>query len=179
MAVILTKLLIIKLVSEIQCLIHWFFLLFYVGSSRLRAVVCWNALLTGNAKAQDGQPPSGGCVLKRRPVAKIRVNRGSSRLRAVVCWNCAIKQIDGDGDTQPPSGGCVLKPAYTVIISQASQAAAFGRLCVETRAAKRVGLGDFAAAFGRLCVETNLPFTSPLKLGGSRLRAVVCWNIDW
>ena len=33
-------------------------------------------------------------------------------------------------------------------------AAAFGRLCVETKAALSVCGNVFAAAFGRLCVET-------------------------
>ena len=75
------------------------------------------------------QPPSGGCVLK---LAKGTVSKGLT--------------------TQPPSGGCVLKPTGTgksVIIAE-------------------------AAAFGRLCVETLMTLLK-LKFGaGSRLRAAVC-----
>ena len=38
----------------------------------------------------------------------------------------------------------------------ATQAAAFGRLCVETALAVNVTICCAAAAFGRLCVETAL-----------------------
>ena len=33
---------------------------------------------------------------------------------------------------QPPSGGCVLKPSLRFCVSESCDAAAFGRLCVET-----------------------------------------------
>ena len=54
------------------------------------------------------------------------------------------------------------------------QAAAFGRLCVETVQVSVSLVGFLAAAFGRLCVETkehNPVFTLSK---GSRLRAAVC-----
>ena len=59
-----------------------------------------------SAKAQ---PPSGGCVLKRR-------KHFGHRHRIA----------------QPPSGGCVLKLGEDVFALAVDQPAAFGRLCVET-----------------------------------------------
>ena len=57
---------------------------------------------------------------------------------------------------QPPSGGCVLKHALLSDISKQCEAAAFGRLCVETtRETFILAVLDAAAAFGRLCVETT------------------------
>ena len=38
------------------------------------------------------------------------------------------------GKTQPPSGGCVLKQPSIFVGDVRKQAAAFGRLCVETSA---------------------------------------------
>ena len=55
---------------------------------------------------------------------------------------------------QPPSGGCVLKHCYITNIIKFHFAAAFGRLCVETKPSERKIFLKFAAAFGRLCVET-------------------------
>ena len=55
---------------------------------------------------------------------------------------------------QPPSGGCVLKPNIMAFRNQQFVAAAFGRLCVETKYALESHAGGVAAAFGRLCVET-------------------------
>ena len=55
------------------------------------------------------QPPSGGCVLKRL-MKRSRLTKGR----------------------QPPSGGCVLKQQALTAAAQDSNAAAFGRLCVET-----------------------------------------------
>ena len=55
------------------------------------------------------QPPSGGCVLKRR---------------RLVC--------DGGATCQPPSGGCVLKRELLGEKGLIANPAAFGRLCVET-----------------------------------------------
>ena len=55
------------------------------------------------------QPPSGGCVLKPQ--------FGQN------WWNIGM---------QPPSGGCVLKLENNFKGIDMSNAAAFGRLCVET-----------------------------------------------
>ena len=76
---------------------------------------------------------------------------------------------------QPPSGGCVLKPGSSGRV-YSNKAAAFGRLCVETKSLtgkkskttqppsggcvlKQKSITQHlrylkAAAFGRLCVET-------------------------
>ena len=54
------------------------------------------------------------------------------------------------------------------------EAAAFGRLCVETFIESQIDAGEYAAAFGRLCVETKIKL---FLFGGencSRLRAAVC-----
>ena len=56
------------------------------------------------------QPPSGGCVLKP-----------------------ALEDLETAWLSQPPSGGCVLKQLYRLIEQFVCLAAAFGRLCVETR----------------------------------------------
>ena len=55
------------------------------------------------------QPPSGGCVLK-------------------LSENDVAHEIY----VQPPSGGCVLKLSHYVWLNKLNNAAAFGRLCVET-----------------------------------------------
>ena len=75
---------------------------------------------------------------------------------------------------QPPSGGCVLKQIYLEAAKATIEAAAFGRLCVETQSKEQAAQAIIAAAFGRLCVETisRLPFN--FALGSSRLRAAVC-----
>ena len=57
---------------------------------------------------------------------------------------------------QPPSGGCVLKPQIVESDYIIKQAAAFGRLCVETLFCKKPPTPNVAAAFGRLCVETAI-----------------------
>ena len=58
---------------------------------------------------------------------------------------------------QPPSGGCVLKPQSDRGMMKKAEAAAFGRLCVETPRLPKVSNNatNKAAAFGRLCVETS------------------------
>ena len=60
------------------------------------------------------QPPSGGCVLKRR--------------RITICLFCV--------SCQPPSGGCVLKQPHQHELRHALAPAAFRRLCVETNLPK-------------------------------------------
>ena len=57
---------------------------------------------------------------------------------------------------QPPSGGCVLKQLFAVCEIQRVIPAAFGRLCVETRAHAACNCATPPAAFGRLCVETRV-----------------------
>ena len=56
------------------------------------------------------QPPSGGCVLKPR-----------------------VNEIFDELKMQPPSGGCVLKQKDVWRVVMFILAAAFGRLCVETK----------------------------------------------
>ena len=56
---------------------------------------------------------------------------------------------------QPPSGGCVLKQYKEKDEKKRGPAAAFGRLCVETRSNPMARAKHHAAAFGRLCVETG------------------------
>ena len=63
------------------------------------------------------QPPSGGCVLK--PFER---------------------NTDSSGGRQPPSGGCVLKLLGERMEKQQAEAAAFGRLCVETIFSSRISL---------------------------------------
>ena len=77
------------------------------------------------------QPPSGGCVLKHCPATNSEVEY-----------------------EQPPSGGCVLKQHNDEHLMHYKNAAAFGRLCVETNSNNLDFSGAPAAAFGRLCVET-------------------------
>ena len=48
-----------------------------------------------------------------------------------------------------------MKRPFRVVIGQILQAAAFGRLCVETIAYIVTILDSSVAAFGRLCVETK------------------------
>ena len=75
---------------------------------------------------------------------------------------------------QPPSGGCVLKRTLLDELPSLNNAAAFGRLCVETAYALGKTLSIAAAAFGRLCVETFVSRNVELAMGSSRLRAAVC-----
>ena len=54
------------------------------------------------------------------------------------------------------------------------EAAAFGRLCVETNISEQTIQFIRAAAFGRLCVETQNDNGDTEGTSGSRLRAAVC-----
>ena len=54
------------------------------------------------------------------------------------------------------------------------EAAAFGRLCVETALWNEVRCLKAAAAFGRLCVETCVYILAVTFVKRSRLRAAVC-----
>ena len=77
------------------------------------------------------QPPSGGCVLK------LLVNQATKRkLLQPPSGGCVLKLLfflllilD---QAQPPSGGCVLKHLNLPMLDVNFEAAAFGRLCVET-----------------------------------------------
>ena len=156
MAVILTKLLIIKSVSEIQCLMHWFFLFFYVGSSRLRAAVCWN--IGENMENIELEAAAFGRLC-------VETNQVQGWL-----WHCVAAAfgrlcVETLGrslrwhsyDWQPPSGGCVLKRC-TVI-----------NACCVTRCSR------LRAA---VCWNNRL-FIDQIPFFRSRLRAAVCWNCHW
>ena len=66
-------------------------------------------LIKGGFGSSDGQPPSGGCVLK-----------------------LTYPDMTALWFEQPPSGGCVLKLHRLLNPLFPAEAAAFGRLCVET-----------------------------------------------
>ena len=65
-----------------------------------------------------------------------------------------------------------LKPVLAGVPQKA--AAAFGRLCVETRSRCLTNCWHTAAAFGRLCVETFKNTVKNCAEVSSRLRAAVC-----
>ena len=71
--------------------------------------LCVETLMNRFHSNAPWQPPSGGCVLKHLT----RLNPPPMQ-------------------SQPPSGGCVLKLAFLCEILESLNAAAFGRLCVET-----------------------------------------------
>ena len=85
------------------------------------------------AAADDGQPPSGGCVLKHAVMIK---NIKHDDLQPP-SGGCVLKhdpqQNYSEMSWQPPSGGCVLKRLTLDTNEPSADAAAFGRLCVETR----------------------------------------------
>ena len=80
-----------------------------------------------------GQPPSGGCVLKRAPVFIVGKRVGAAAF-----------------------GRLCVETGQDVLVRPLWLAAAFGRLCVETCQYQYTKLRyQKAAAFGRLCVETS------------------------
>ena len=97
------------------------------------------------------QPPSGGCVLKPPP-----------------------EQQKHATEKQPPSGGCVLKRNGITCRCVSVLAAAFGRLCVETRFGKSRLLYLAGQPPSGGCVLKRLLMVKTIKLSGSRLRAAVC-----
>ena len=142
-----------------------------------------------------GQPPSGGCVLKRI------CSRSARRY-----WpqppsgGCVLKQAGGIGKrhhhhaatfgwlcvetsqailktwykSQPPSGGCVLKqPVQERVVFEELQPPSGG--CVLKHALQYVRVHrQQAATFGWLCVETtNLVLSWP-RCRRSHLRVAVC-----
>ena len=68
----------------------------------------------------------------------------------------------------------MLKPLKGLIERRQQEAAAFGRLCVETKGTEIIGFMNRAAAFGRLCVETEEELAQKTPVLRSRLRAAVC-----
>ena len=125
---------------------------------------------------REAQPPSGGCVLKRPRQSKqaYQVSAAFGRL----CVETGLRNQNMQPHfRQPPSGGCVLKPAAPVLFCRSiwqppsggcvlklddffdahfvGGAAAFGRLCVETKFYMNIDEHLTTAAFGRLCVETK------------------------
>ena len=149
-----------------------------------------------NPNAPTYQPPSGGCVLKRRPPVRLRPCRHQPP-----SGGCVLKQRRLHGrhpksapaafrrlcvetfhkhpnnptyPDQPPSGGCVLKLPMVKVKAAADHPAAFRRLCVETRDGRKRVRPNTPAAFRRLCVETaNLSLRRPERMA-SRLQAAVC-----
>ncbi len=97
------------------------------------------------------QPPTGGCVLKRRSRSRARNIR-----------------------LQPPTGGCVLKQSlYLQAVCLFRQPPTGG--CVLKQNHQNANyLKIRAAAYGRLCVETFKDVIQYTALRGSRLRAAVC-----
>ena len=56
------------------------------------------------------QPPSGGCVLKRRSLSFLGVNPSAATF-GWLCVETEVLKMQGvEIEVQPPSGGCVLKP---------------------------------------------------------------------
>ena len=68
----------------------------------------------------------------------------------------------------------MLKLRYGKRYKMVALAAAFGRLCVETKVGVFDYLASEAAAFGRLCVETVALNPEGGVKACSRLRAAVC-----
>ena len=62
------------------------------------------------------QPPSGGCVLKRRSLSFLGVNPSAATF-GWLCVETEVLKMQGvEIEVQPPSGGCVLKlrPRYPI-----------------------------------------------------------------
>ena len=77
------------------------------------------------------QPPSGGCVLKRRRFRSGRLWQFPAAFRRL-CVETSSHPLITRSLAQPPSGGCVLKLRYGRTVSRYAVPAAFRRLCVET-----------------------------------------------
>ena len=108
----------------------------------------------GQAFPSGGQPPSGGCVLKRdgggfcgfRFAATFgwlcveTSSPSNSRkpcMAATFGWLCVetgCLNSCSSSASQPPSGGCVLKHDSQGLVDGVGEAATFGWLCVETLA---------------------------------------------
>ena len=101
-----------------------------------------------------GQPPLGGCVLKR----DYRNNPKRQPIPAAFRRLCVetVKRASLDlTRSQPPLGGCVLKLLKNSTENgEFKHPAAFRRLCVETGCQRPSRISGQPAAFRRLCVET-------------------------
>ena len=100
------------------------------------------------------QPPSGGCVLKHRDT-----DTHSHLPRAAAFGRlCVETRLIAPSSfitvSQPPSGGCVLKlAAWRALASSCLQPPSGGCVLKHINRHDELSLNN-AAAFGRLCVET-------------------------
>ena len=126
-------------------------------------------------RMDSGQPPSGGCVLKRfRGFVPMQMIRSAAFGRLCV-ETLLIKVIKYALIFQPPSGGCVLKLWLCVTRQHAICLQPPSGGCVlKHLSAHHVARALSSAAFGRLCVETVLILRLALMVLVSRLRAAVC-----
>ena len=89
-------------------------------------------LITHDKRSVLTQPPSGGCVLKLKPVMDCLLYR----LGQPPSGGCVLKPptraMQNHAQAQPPSGGCVLKLVFVAVAIAMLSAATFGWLCVET-----------------------------------------------
>ncbi len=79
----------------------------------------------------QAQPPSGGCVLKLTRTGVFIYRNHAAAFRRLCVETAVISRLD-PACCQPPSGGCVLKPAQHAQSARLLRTAAFRRLCVET-----------------------------------------------
>ena len=116
--------------------------------------LCVETALWAKLEALDGQPPSGGCVLKQQSQHQVRRPLLPAAFRRLCVETSTDTATKGKGNDQPPSGGCVLKLAhlldvffkhfqppsggcvlklnYLILKKKIYNPAAFRRLCVET-----------------------------------------------
>ena len=175
MDVILTKLLIIKSVSEIQCLIRWFLLLFYVGSSHLRVAVCWNIHLQRFSVTRFAATFGWLCV-----ETMLRAFGLSNCLAATFGWLCVETQVRLACLAFMLGSHLRVAVCWNMHLQRFSvtrfDAATFGWLCVETSFYWLDWIQKTAATFGWLCVETEIGQNNRQGFSSSHLRVAVCWN---
>ena len=149
--------------------------------------------MLGRVRAR--QPPSGGCVLKRKHPAppqargkaaafgRLCVETSQPRKLDILspaaafgrlCVETAVVKPAKATVLQPPSGGCVLKQSNSIKIAKKSTQPPSGGCVLKLLRNLRNNFSAFAAAFGRLCVETPDCLIFLIKSKGSRLRAAVC-----
>ena len=120
------------------------------------------------------QPPSGGCVLKLRPVVCLN-SCACAAAFGRLCVETLKSVILSIPVAAAAFGRLCVETSYLGAVCGNPPAAAFGRLCVETRRpCHQSNTQQQAAAFGRLCVETRRLPSSRLSRHCSRLRAAVC-----